>query len=261
MPLRLLQLTDLHLFGDPGGQLLGITTRNSFESVLALAMSSEPPADALVLTGDLVHDETPAGYRYLRETLRKTDLPHYCIGGNHDQRHLMAEHLGPAAIGPVALRRLAHWNLILLDSSIPGSDGGQLDEAGIAQLSDLLTDNKAPSIIFLHHHPLPIHSAWMDTMGVENGDRLVALCDQHPHVKAVAFGHVHQAFSLRRGSCHFLGTPSTCFQFLPGSKDFAIDEAPPGYREMLLYPDGHLTTSVIRLDHYAELPLHQAGGY
>jgi hypothetical protein len=30
MPFRLVQLTDPHLFADPSGQLLGITTRRSF---------------------------------------------------------------------------------------------------------------------------------------------------------------------------------------------------------------------------------------
>ncbi|MBK1716800.1 phosphoesterase [Thiocystis violacea] len=261
MPLRLLQLTDLHLFADSAGQLLGITTRDSFEAVLALAMSSPRSADALILTGDLVHDESPAGYRYLRETLRKTDIPHYCVGGNHDHRNLMAEYLGSSAMGPVALRRLDDWNLIFLDSSEPGRDGGRLGEAQIGQLQDLLADNKAPSMIFLHHHPAPIHSAWMDTMRVENGAELLALCDQNPQVKAILFGHVHQSVSLHRGSCQLLGAPSTCFQFMPGSKDFAIDDAAPGFRELMLYPDGRFTTSVVRLDHYAELPLYQAEGY
>lgn len=261
LPLRLLQLTDLHLFGDASGQLLGITTRDSFEAVLELSMSAPRLADALILTGDLVHDETPAGYRYLRETLKKTNLPHFCVAGNHDRPDLMAENLGAAAMGPVALRRLGAWNLIFLSSGCVGSDGGRLAPAQIAQLGDLLQDNPAPALIFLHHHPLPIHSAWMDTMGVENGHELLDLCDQHPQVKGILFGHVHQAFYQRHGGCQILGAPSTCFQFMPGSRDFAIDDSPPGYRELLLYPDGRLTTSVARLEHYAERPLHQAEGY
>ncbi|MBK1723793.1 metallophosphoesterase [Thiocystis violacea] len=261
MPLRLLQLTDLHLFGDSSGQLLGMTTRDSFEAVLELALSSSPPAGALILSGDLVHDETPAGYRYLRETLKRTELPHFCVAGNHDDLALMDTYLGSAAVGPVALRRLDDWNLVFLDSSVPGSDGGHLTEAQMNQLSDLLAGNSAPTMIFLHHHPVPIQSAWMDTMGVDNGTELMELCEQHPQVKAILFGHVHQAFMVRHGGCSVLGTPSTCFQFLPGSKDFAIDTSPPGYRELLLYPDGHFTTEIVRLDQYAEQPLHQAEGY
>jgi 3',5'-cyclic-AMP phosphodiesterase len=261
MPLRLLQLTDPHLFGDPGGQLLGITTRRSFESVLALALSENQTPDALILTGDLVHDETPAGYRYLRERLKRTEVPHYCIGGNHDVQALMMEHLESAALGSVALRRLARWNLILLDSSDPGRDGGRLTENQLDRLADLLTDEQSPALICLHHHPSAIGSAWIDRIGVANGAELLALCEHHPQVKAILFGHVHQNFSARHGNCLLLGAPSTCFQFKPESRDFAIDEIPPGYRELMLHPDGRLETRVVRLAHYAEMPLYRAGGY
>ncbi|NEX22517.1 phosphoesterase [Thiorhodococcus mannitoliphagus] len=261
MPIRLLQLTDLHLFGDPHGQLLGITTRGSFEAVLELALSSDAQPSAIVVSGDLVHDETPAGYRYLRETLKRTDLPHYCVAGNHDDVGLMQEHLGSAALGSVALRRLRSWNLVFLDSSVSGQEGGHLTAAQLNQLQDLLEENRAPTAIFLHHHPVPIQSAWMDTMGVDNGSELIALCDRNPHIKALVFGHIHQSFSAKHGECSILGAPSTCFQFLSGSKDFAIDDSPPGYRELTLYPDGSLATKVVRLEHYAELPLHQVGGY
>ena len=261
MPLRLLQLTDPHLFGDPGGKLLGITTRRSFESVLTLALSGNIPPDALLLTGDLVHDETPAGYRYLRERLRSTGVPHYCIGGNHDIPSLMTDHLDSAAPGSVALRRLGRWNLILLDSSTSDSDGGYLTEIQLTRLAELLADERAPALIALHHHPAAIGSTWIDRIGVANGAELLALCERHAQVKAVLFGHIHQDFSARHGDCLLLGAPSTCLQFTPKSPDFAIDEIPPGYRELRLHPDGRLETQVVRLEQYAEMPLHLAGGY
>lgn len=261
VPLRLLQLTDSHLFADPGGRLLGITTRASFEAVLDLALDGTPKADALVLTGDLVHDESSTGYRYLRETLKLTGLPHYCIAGNHDRPPLLSEHLGAAGLGSVALRRLHSWNLIFMDSSEAGRDGGRLDSDQMRQLEDLLTGDAAPALLFLHHHPIPVQSAWMDTMGVDNGAELLGLCARHPQVKAIVFGHIHQSFECRQGALQILGAPSTCIQFLPGSASFALDQRPPGYRELLLYPDGRLTSQVIRLAQYAELPLYQAGGY
>lgn len=261
MPLRLLQLTDLHLFGESNGQLLGITTRHSFEAVLDLALSAQHRPDALVLSGDLVQDETPAGYRYLREVLERTELPYYCVPGNHDDPALMAEYLGSAALGSIALRRLAAWNLVFLDSSVPGEDGGHLDTTQLAQLTELLSNDTAPTLIVLHHHPVAIQSAWMDALGVDNGFELLALCDQFAQIKGILFGHVHQTFSFQYAQCTILGTPSTCFQFMPGSRDFAIDARPPGYRELTLYPDGRLTTRIKRLDHYCELPLQQAKGY
>ena len=36
-----------------------------------------------------------------------------------------------------------------------------------------------------------------------------------------------------------------CFQFVPGRDDFAIDERPPGYRWLHLYPVGRIDTRVV----------------
>ncbi|EXJ14394.1 3',5'-cyclic-AMP phosphodiesterase [Imhoffiella purpurea] len=259
--MRIIQLTDLHLFADPQGSLLGITTRNSFEAVLEMALEQSPDARAMVITGDLVHDDSPASYRYLRDTLRQTGLPCFCTAGNHDPQNLMDEHLGGYGVGPFALRRLDGWNLIFLDSNVNGSDGGHLAPEHIAQLENLLDDDGAPTLLFMHHHPIPVGSVWMDTMGIDNGDRLIALCNGHPQIKGILFGHIHQCFERDLGGYQVLGSPSTCIQFLPHSLDFALDNKPPGYRELDLHPDGRLTSRVMRLDHYAERPIHQVGGY
>lgn len=258
---RLLQLTDPHLFAQPAGQLLGITTRFSFEVVLERALAGPDKPDALVLTGDLVHDESPDGYRYLRRVLDQTGLPYDCLAGNHDRRDVMDACLGSASVESVASRRLGAWHLIFLDSSDPGRNSGHLSPEQLHRLGERLAAEPAPTLIFLHHHPVPVGSAWMDTMGVVNGADLLGLIATHPQIKGMVFGHVHQAFASTRAGCRFLGAPSTCIQFLPGSKDFALDERPPGYRELLLEPDGRLETRVIRLDQYPESPLQRAQGY
>lgn len=260
-PLRLLHLTDLHLFADPAERLLGITTRLSFESVLAQALHRAPDTSGLILTGDLVHDDSTGGYAYLAERLDATRLPFFSVPGNHDRHDLMRQCLGDATSGEMALRRLGAWNLVFLDSSDGGRDSGRLGAQQIACLADLLAAEKAPTLIFLHHHPIPIDSAWMDTMGVVDGKDLLALCDRHPQVRGIIFGHIHQEFAHQRRGYQLLGAPSTCVQFLPRSADFAVDPAPPGWRELLLHPDGRLTSQVVRLDSYREMPLQHASGY
>ncbi|MGE5154256.1 MAG: 3',5'-cyclic-AMP phosphodiesterase [Bdellovibrio bacteriovorus] len=260
-PLRLVQITDSHLFADPRGKLLGLTTRDSFLAVLALALGTGPRPDALVMTGDLVHDETAEAYAYLQGVLEATGLPCYCIPGNHDQPELMTQWLGAAALDPVASRRLGRWNLLFLDSTRPGEEGGHLEDDQLAQLDRLLSGNPSPSLVFLHQHPTSVHSAWMDTMDVANGAELIAVCDRHPNVRALVFGHIHQEFVAEHGGYHILGAPSTCVQFLPESEDFALDTRPPGYRELLLYADGRLETWVRRLAAYPERPNAASNGY
>jgi 3',5'-cyclic-AMP phosphodiesterase len=257
----LLQLTDPHLFAEPEGQLLGVTTRRSFEAVLQRALAHSPPPDALVLTGDLVHDESREGYRALRRLLDRTGLPYYCIPGNHDSAHLMEELLGPAALGPVAVRKLGDWNLVFLDSTEPGREGGRIGRVRLAALRDALAADSSPTVIFLHQHPIPVNSAWMDRISVEDGEELIALCNRHPEVKALVCGHIHQEFEHRIGGYSVLGTPSTCFQFKPLRAEFAIDTQAPGYRELTLGANGALETRVMRLDGYPERASQTAVGY
>jgi Icc protein len=248
--LRLLQITDSHLFGDPQGELLGLVTRETFELVLGMALDGEVPVDAIVLTGDLVHDESPEGYQYLARAMAGTGVPWFCIPGNHDRTELMRRYLGAAYVGPIAARRLGPWRLVFLDSTVPGCEGGHLSPERIQRLEALIVADPDPTLVFLHQHPIPIRSLWMDTMGVDNGEELLDCCDRHPQVKAVIYGHVHQEVEAWRGGYPVLGAPSTCLQFLPGSEEFTLDSRAPGFREVLLFPNGRLRTRVVRLDAY-----------
>src|SRR5271169_6146442 len=76
-PVRLVQFTDLHLYGAADGRLRGIATRPSLEAALALARR-EAPWEALLLTGDLVQDDA-AGYAHVRELFGDSPVPVYCI--------------------------------------------------------------------------------------------------------------------------------------------------------------------------------------
>jgi len=41
-----------------------------------------------------------------------------------------------------------------------------------------------------------------------------------------------------------LGTPSTCAQFLPRARTFAVDSLPPAWRTLELHADGRVVTDV-----------------
>ena len=83
---------------------------------------------------------------------------------------------------------------------------------------------------------------------LRNAAAFWAVADRHPNLRAVAWGHVHQAFDAERAGPHgpvrLLGTPSTCAQFLPRSDDFRMDTRPPAWRWIDLHPDGSLSTAV-----------------
>jgi Icc protein len=103
-------------------------------------------------------------------------------------------------------------------------------------------------------------SRWLDTMAVDNAGEFLAVIDRHPQVRGILWGHVHQTFDRQRNGVRLMATPSTCIQFLPGSDDFALDTAAPGYRWLSLHPDGRIETGVERLEEIpGSLDLASAG--
>lgn len=242
----LLQLTDTHLHATLDSQLHGVTTQETFLAVLKHARDDPKwPPDAIVVTGDIVQDESRAGYQRFHDTLQAFGLPVFCIPGNHDQPALMQELLTTPPFQLCGDAKLGEWRVILLNTFLDGDDAGALGRDRLAALDASLSNfTEKHVLICLHHQPLPTGSAWLDGVGLHDAQEFLETIDKHDRVRAVVWGHVHQAFDRERNGVRFLSTPSTCFQFLPDRDRAAIDTRPPALRWLELEPDGKLTTRV-----------------
>jgi Icc protein len=220
------------------------------------------PVHRVLLTGDLVHDESAEGYRLLEGILSRFGAPCSCIPGNHDSSRVMTRALGDHLVGMGSSVRSGAWNLVLLDSTVPGEDRGHLDRQQLEHLEVSLSAHAdAHALVCLHHQPVSVGSAWVDTVALDNPQDLFALTDRHPQVRGILWGHVHQEFSSRRRGVELYAAPSTCVQFLPGSEDFAVDTRTPGFRWLELYPDGRIRTGIERIAAYPDSIDLTAGGY
>lgn len=242
-----LQLTDLHLYAEPGTALLGLDTRRSFEAVLARATADFPAADLCLLSGDLSEDGSAAAYRYLAERMAGQPWPSRWLPGNHDDGSTLAAALAGRPEGERQLR-VGTWQLLLLDSSVPGQAGGALGAAQRAWLAEaLVAAGTAPVLVALHHHPVPCGTAWIDAQCIADAEAFWTLLAGHPQVRAVLCGHIHQAFDRLHRGVRVLASPSTCLQFEPGSPTFRLATSGPGYRWLRLHADGGLDTGVVCL--------------
>jgi len=247
-PWRLLQLTDTHVTAAAEVDFDGLDTLASLRRVLRHVADVEGSAQAMVLSGDLVHEASPAAYGRLRMVLEEIDLPVYCLPGNHDDAEMMRSHLQGGNISCPRRLEPPGWQVLLLDSRIPGAPGGHLPLTELQWLERQLRQHAERHVLVcLHHQPVPIGSAWMDAMGLDNGEEFLRLLDAWPRVRAVVWGHVHQEFHARRGTMDLYGTPSTCIQFRPASPVYARDTRGPGYRRLDLYADGVLESQVLSL--------------
>lgn len=261
-PLRIVQITDTHLFAGGDGCLLQLNTRNSLELTLNHLQSHHWPVDLVLATGDLVHDGSETGYAYFQERFSRFDAPVYCIPGNHDEAKHLHRQLNGGCLKTVKQAVHGAWAFVFLDSNRPNSPGGYLNEEQIPLLSRSLEQLRDKHVlVVLHHHPVPLGSSWLDTMAVSNADTLYAALADTPQVKGIICGHVHQAYDAEHHGKRLLACPSTCIQFLPGSTTFTLDSLTPGYRWLELHPDGRIETGVERIEHYPERPDVDSEGY
>ncbi|MBX8488151.1 3',5'-cyclic-AMP phosphodiesterase [Pseudomonas cichorii] len=241
------QLSDSHLFAEADGTLLGMKTRDSLEKVVDLVLAEQSGIDLVIASGDISQDGSVQSYQAFRQLSGKIAAPVRWFPGNHDELPQMA-HASQDSDLQQPVVDVGQWRVTLLDSAVPGSVPGFLQEEQLQLLEQSLSE--APDrhhLVCLHHHPVPIGCEWMAPIGLRNADALFAVLDRFPQVRAVLWGHVHQAFDQQRNGVRLLASPSTCIQFAPGSVDFTLDTAAPGYRWLRLHDDGQLETGVSRV--------------
>jgi len=206
-------------------------------------------ADRVLITGDLIHDDSAEAYDRFRELLLPLNMRMHCVPGNHDIRDLMRPICSRPPFSYCAKEDVRDWLLLGLDSCIKGDAGGEIAAEEFDRLDRIIGESSAKHImVCLHHPPVPMGSAWLDTVGLKNGDELLERLQAAGRVRLLVFGHVHQPYDAEHNGIQVIGTPSTCNQFKPGSDDFALDDRPPAYRRITLNTDGSSSTELIWVD-------------
>lgn len=257
-PVRLLHVTDPHLFGDESQRIYGVQTAASLRKVLVEAFRAETPRPAAILaTGDIADDLSAEAYASFRAAVGAYGLPVFCLPGNHDQPSLMLECVNDRGFQYGGTAEFGDWGAVFIDTQVPGRPEGRVRADELRRLdADLTAFDGRPILVCLHHPPRQIGSAWLDGVGLLNADEFLAVVARHPSVRLVLGGHVHQEFDEQVGQVRFLTTPSTCAQFTPRTDRCVMDMKPPGYRWLELQPDGTIRTQVQWLEDWivAERP-------
>ncbi len=239
------QITDTHLFADVEPNVFGVPTYKSLQVVVERLSKIQPQPDILLLTGDLSQDESSQSYDRVHNVLAPLNIPTYWLPGNHDNLQVMEQVLQQPPIDATKSFHAGGWNFLLLSSLVPGCVHGEISKQSLEWLELQLTNH--PTLIAVHHPPCLINSDWMDNINLRNYEEFLAVVDRYPQVKLVVFGHIHQEFDTQRYGVRYLGSPSTCVQFQPESREFAIDkQAQPGFRLLNLFVDGTYNTEIVR---------------
>ena len=234
------------MFADADGELRGTVTQNSLQQVLDHYTAGDWRADRALITGDLIQDDSAGAYERFRKLLLPLNIRMHCVPGNHDVRDLMRPVCSRPPFSYCAREEVNNWLLLGLDSCVTGEAGGEVTRDEIERFEKIVSESRAKHILVsLHHPPVPMGSAWLDTVKLKNGEELLESLQQAGRVRLLVFGHVHQAYDGEHHGIRVLGTPSTCRQFKPGSDEFDVDERPPAYRRIELFADGSIEEELI----------------
>lgn len=197
--LRLLHISDTHLYGDRTLHHGVVDTTDALERVLAKA-SEIPGIDAVVLSGDLSEDGTEAAYRKLHDLVEPWAAERgaqtvYAMG-NHDHPDAFTAVLGPRR----RVHTLGRHRIVTLDSSVPGAAYGSLDAEQLAWLSDVLAQPvDLGTVVVVHHPPTGAVTPLLRLLELDDPHALLGVLDGSD-ARLVLSGHYHHPLvTLERG--------------------------------------------------------------
>lgn len=240
-------LSDLHLDGTETRRRKAVRVKEYLDKLTR-------PVDVILLSGDIVDDGTEAGYAAVAE-LFDGPAPVLALPGNHDLRGPLSASMLEGR-GTVPGKPL-HWAetvrgvlFVLLDTTVPGEDGGRLDADGIAWLEGTLADAApgTPVLLVMHHPPVVLGHPFVDSIRLADSDGLAATVRAHPEIVALLAGHAHTAAAATFAGVPLLVAPGVSSTMLlpwepnPGTHPVLDLDAPPGFAYHQLDDENRLTT-------------------
>ena len=252
-PFLLVQLSDPHI-GATWAETDPLAATDPVAGLAAAldrveALGASP--DAVLVTGDLADHAADEEYEQVRALLGRIDAPSYVLPGNHDDRDALHRHFGVPGAGGEPVRYdvdLGPLRLMVLDSTIPGEDGGALDQGQLGWLDETLAAAPdVPAVVAMHHPPFLMGIPPWDAIALRSADRerLGEVLARHEGVERVLVGHVHRAITTKVGGRPVMSVPSTYVQGLLdfSATELALSDDPPGFAVHTLV-DGKLVSHV-----------------
>ncbi len=261
--IKVLQITDTHLFKGKDEALLGVNTWSGYQAVLDAVIAEQQHYDLIIATGDLSQDHSVEAYQHFAQGIQRLPAPCVWLPGNHDFQPAMYDTLAKAGISQSKHVLLGkRWQMLLLDSQVYGVPHGMLSEFQLEWLEKALAAYPdRDTVILLHHHPVASGCSWLDQHSLRNSHQLDMILQNYPRAATLLCGHIHQEMDEIWQGRRVLATPSTCVQFKPHCSGFTIDSVAPGWRWLTLGADGQLATQVCRLNTREFLPDLESEGY
>lgn len=271
-PFLIAQISDLHL--KAGNKLTYgvVDTLGALRRAVDHLNASHPRPDVVVISGDLVDFGRADEYAVLHPELARLRMPFYVVPGNHDVREYLLAEFADHGYLPTSAEAPLDWvveehpvRLVGLDSTMPGAHGGQLLDAQLLWLDDLLSRRpEAPTVLILHHPPFVTGIGHMDREPFINAAGLERVIARHPQVERLLCGHLHRPMQRRFAgslSCVCPGTSHQIVLDLQAAAPAHFNLEPAGYLLHRWHPQqGLVTHNAVFGEYPGPYPFYDAHG-
>lgn len=219
-------ISDTHLLAG-GRPLYGkVNTIEHLGQALAQLERSIAKPQAIVFTGDLADLGEPDAYVRLREIVepaaKRMNAQVIWVMGNHDERpdysRLLFDEESDAPQDRVY--DIDGLRIISFDTTVPGYHHGEVTEAQLDWLADVLASPAPHGTLLAVHHP-PIPTPLLEAMGILELQQQSRLADviRGTDVRAILAGHLHYSTHSTFAGIPVSVASATCYTLDLSAKD------------------------------------------
>lgn len=245
-PVLLAQLSDLHICDE----WEGVDPVARLERVVEAVRALPNPVDAILVSGDLTDDGSEESYRRACHLLERLDAPLHALPGNHDDRRRLREAFDLPGSGEEPIDygvMVGPLRVVVFDSIVPGQDPGAFPPERLAWLDrELGRDGESPTLLALHHPPLPTGIPEWDAINLTQTDReaMAEVVGRHSQLRLIAGGHLHRTAVGAIAGCPVFSAPSACLQARPDFEGDAVELVGPSGFALHVLRDEDFSTQV-----------------
>ena len=215
----LLHLSDTHLRDAATPRLFDtVDGAERLAQTIAAIESSGILPDAIVVTGDLADLGEPGAYVALRALVEpfaaRLGARVLWVMGNHDDRGAFRAGLLGEASDPLPVDRVDELDglrVITLDTSVPGHHHGEISDAQLEWLADVLaTPAPLGTIVAMHHPPVPSVLPLAASVELRDQRRLADVL-RGTDVRGIIAGHLHYSTFATFGGIPVSVASATCY--------------------------------------------------
>ncbi|TQL70537.1 3',5'-cyclic AMP phosphodiesterase CpdA [Nocardioides albertanoniae] len=219
-------LSDPHLYA--GDRLIfgKVDPEPGFRLALERLRGMVTPPQAIVFTGDLAdlgeHDAYVRLRKQVEPVAAELGAELIWVMGNHDEREVYSDVLfGESSDAPQdRVHEIGGLRIVVLDTTVPGWHHGDLTDAQLDWLADVLKEPAPHGTLLAMHHPpvpLPLNEASV-IIELDGQDRLAEVL-AGTDVRAILAGHLHYSTSTTFAGIPVSVASASCYTAAPATVD------------------------------------------